>query len=592
MFAHAPAMAAMIEGALAEAAAARPRAVAEPAAPVAGEAPAVGRAKALLALGDDERLQAMTNEGASLMDELSALGQVPVVQALLAGVSALLLDRVSRRRLAAARALNSLRRGLERNAADGVFEEYEQLSLEALDMERDPNVYSVLADVTAFVADLRMRKGRIDRTREILERLSRHYHIKDPAFPQRGELAYIALERVASGVGFASIAEKVRAGDPEATRLVEALGAAATRFLIREIKSAESPARRMHFAQFLLKAGAGASTVLVDEIQKTTAAADVLHLIEVLPHATAKEMAEMALGGLLRHASAPIRRKAAQSLAEQGYGRAGGLVQDALAVEADEQARLIYVECLGRLRYRAAGDSLVEIAEARAYPDELRSAACLALGRIGDAQAVPVLARLYSKGERGLTKMFRLVSPAVRASAARALAMFPGDPEAREALQRAKGDHDASVRSVAAQALYAPLQEAFGESALGIQMISDASTVGPKNVKVGGSLQEVPADEILLALATAEATGVVLFDFLGVPARIWLDRGVVVAAEFEARRDLEAFYDAVKRKDGYFVFRAGDPPPARRILKPVEVLLDEASRPRSGPVRPDSNSGR
>jgi len=33
----------------------------------------------------------------------------------------------------------------------------------ALDVERDANVYSVLADMTAFIADLRIRRGKIDR---------------------------------------------------------------------------------------------------------------------------------------------------------------------------------------------------------------------------------------------------------------------------------------------------------------------------------------------------------------------------------------------------------------------------------------------
>ena len=58
--------------------------------------------------------------------------------------------------------------------------------------------------------DLRIRRGKIDRARDVLELLHRHYQIKDAQFPQRGELAYIALERVASGVGFASLSERER----------------------------------------------------------------------------------------------------------------------------------------------------------------------------------------------------------------------------------------------------------------------------------------------------------------------------------------------------------------------------------------------
>src|SRR5262249_29072582 len=167
----------------------------------------------------------------------------------------------------------------------------------ALDVERDASVYSVLADMTAFLADLRIRRSKIDRARDILELLHRHYQIKDPSFPQRGELAYIALERVASGVGFASLSEKVRAGDPESTRIIEALDAAATRFLIREIKNAETPARRMHFASFIARAGAGAATVLMDELGKTSVPSDIMHLIEVMPTAMPADMAGGGVGG-------------------------------------------------------------------------------------------------------------------------------------------------------------------------------------------------------------------------------------------------------------------------------------------------------
>src|SRR5204862_6489540 len=188
--------------------------------------------------------------------------------------------------------------------------------------ERDATVYSVLADMTAFIADLCIRRGRIDHAREVLALLNRHYHIKDPSFPQRSELAYIALERVANGVGFASLSDKVRQGDAEAMRIIESLDAAATRFLIREIKNADTPARRMHFASFIARAGSGAATVLVDEMQKTNVPSDVLHLVEVLPYAMPPEVAEMAMGGLLRHATVAVRRRSAMMLAEQSYPRA------------------------------------------------------------------------------------------------------------------------------------------------------------------------------------------------------------------------------------------------------------------------------
>ncbi|RPH51526.1 MAG: PilZ domain-containing protein, partial [Planctomycetota bacterium] len=283
-FKHNPRLSQLMETILAEQSAeAQPAQAADAAKPA--EAAAVGRTRSIMNLNDEDRIQALAQEGNGLLDELGALKQGDVMRQMMGSLSGLLLDRVSRKRLAVSRAMNGMRRGLERAATAEVEDAFEQAVRTAIEIERDPTIYSVLADMTAFVADLRIRRGRYDHARSVLELLHRHYQIKDPAFPQRGELAYIALERVAGGVGFSTLSEKVRTGDPEATRIIEALDAAATRFLIREIKSAETPARRMHFASFIARAGAGAATVLMDELQKTNVPSDVLHLIEVLPYA-------------------------------------------------------------------------------------------------------------------------------------------------------------------------------------------------------------------------------------------------------------------------------------------------------------------
>ena len=553
------------------------------------EAAAVARVKVLLQMNDEERVQALTQEGNALLDELGALHEGELMRTMLGSISGLLLDRQSRKRLSVARAMNGLRRGLERAGTPDVEDAFEQSVRQSLDVERDAGVYSVLADMTAFLADLRIRRGRIDHARSILELLHRHYQIKDPSFPQRGELAYIALERVAGGVGFASLSEKVRAGDVDSTKIIEALDAAATRFLIREIKHAETPARRMHFASFIARAGAGAATVLMDELQKTNVPSDVLHIIEILPHAMPVEMAEMALGGLLRHATVAVRRRTATMLSEQSYPRAGGLLLDSLAAEADAQTRGLVVECLGRLRFRGAVDALNKVVEERQQPEEVRCAACTALGRIADVRAVPVLVKLYYKGESGLTKVFRLVPATVRAAAARALASFPTHKDAREALRAAKEDHDPSVRAVANQALYAPLQDAFGEKALGVQVISSAAVV-QQGMKAGGVLQEIQLEPMCQRLGQIEATGLLALNFNGPTGKIWFDAGLVIGAEFEGRRDQDAVIFMAGRREGYLLFSPGDVAPERRMLAQVSALLQDLQRAKVGGGRTGSDS--
>jgi len=546
------------------------------------ESAAVTRCKMILQMKDEERIQALTAEGNGLLDELGALHEGELMRTMFGSLSGLLLDRMARKRLNTARSLNGLRRGLERANSQALEDAFEQAVRTALDVERDATVYSVLADMTAFIADLQIRRGRIDHAREVLSLLHRHYHIKDPSFSQRGELAYIALERVANGVGFASLSEKVRQGDPEAMKIIESLDAAATRFLIREIKNADAPARRMHFASFIARAGSGAATVLVDELQKTAVPSDVLHLVEVLPYAMPPEMAEMAMGGLLRHATVAVRRRTATLLAEQSYPRSGGLLLDALASEADMQTRGVFVESLGRLRHRGAVDAISKVLDDRQQSEEVRVTACAALARIGDVRAVPMLTKFYYKGEKGLTKVFRIVPASIRAAAARALASFPTHKDARDALQAAKDDHDPAVRAVANQALYAPLQEAFGERALAVQVVSSAAQVMP-GTKTGGVLQEIGFDAIIERLAATEATGLVAFNFNGPLGKLWFDAGLIIAAEFESRRDQEALIFMSGKREGHVLFHPGEGAPERRmLLQAASLLQDLRSRAGSG----------
>jgi HEAT repeat protein len=231
------------------------------------------------------------------------------------------------------------------------------------------------------------------------------------------------------------------------------------------------------------------------------------------------------------------------------------------------------VEALGRVRHRPALDALAAIVEDRGAPEELRCAACMSLGRIGDPRAVPILARIYSKGEKGITRMFRSIPAAVRASAARALSYFPTHAEAREAMKRAREDHDPSVRAVANQALYAPLQEAFGEMALGVAMIGADADMGPTALTVGGSVQEIPLEAVFRRIAALEAGGLLLYAAPGASGRVWFDAGLVVAAEFNQLRDHDAVREVLARRDGLFLFRAGELSPERRILATVEALL-------------------
>lgn len=580
-------MGALLSGQVEEA---LPEGAREAAAGAPVEPPAVTRATSVLSMPDDERITVLSQEGGALLDELAALERPDLVQSLLESLSGFLGDRAAKRRLQACRTLGGLRRAYEKDASDEVLYALEIGVRSALDQEREAAVYPALADVAAFLADLRIRRSNLDRAREILDLLHKHYKIKDPAFPKRGELAYISLEKLSAGSGLASLAIKLKAGDAEAVRIIEAVGAAATRFLIGEIKTAETNSERLNLAGFIARAGPGAATVLLDEIAKTTVPSDVLRLVEVLPHAMPVDMAEMAMGGLLRHPAVAVRKRTALMVAEQGYPRAGGALMDAFASEVDAATRLVFVDCLGRLRHKGAIDLLGEVIDARHQPEELRAAACLALGKIGDPRAVVPLVKLVSKGEKGLTKIFVKVPGSVRASAVRALALYPLNKEARETIRRAQEDGDTVVRSAASQARYAPLYDAFGDLAQGAVIIANAADLGGEAVKAGGTLTEIPFETVCRKIASAEKLGLLSVNFGGPVGRIYFDAGLVIAAEFEGRRDHDAFTAMFPRREGLFLFLPGENAPERRILMQVDTLIEDAQRVRTTGGRGGSDS--
>lgn len=574
-FRHDSKLAALMDGLLEEAQAGR---LAGPAGAGAPEGSGADRRAAqILAMPEDERIAAMAQEGPALLDELAALGKVRAVQGLLEALSASLADRSARRRQGTARALYGLRRALERHVPAEALEAVEVMVRSALDGERDAQAYAALAELAGFLADFRLRQGRLDRAREFADLLERHDKIRDPAFPQRGNLAYGALERLALGPGFAGLAGRVRAGDPETSRLVEALGAAATRYLFGVMKEAESAAERMRLAGIIVRAGPGAAAVLLDEIQKMSAPSEGARLLEVIPHAMPPDLAEMALTGLLRHGALAVRRRAAVLAAEQGYPRAGPALLEAFHAEEDALSRRALVECLGRVRYRGAVEDLAAVAEARANPADLRAAACVALGRIGDRRAVPVLARLCLKGEKGITGILRAVPAEVRAAAVRALALFPDEAEALEALRRVQEDRDPQVRAAALQARVAPFFEAFGARAEGIRVVESEREIDGSGGPLGGTLRDVPFAALCARLAGLEASGGLHVSCGRSVGRVWLDAGLVIAAEFEGRRDAEAFRtlaDPRRTAEGLYVFRPDERPDERRVLLTVEGLLE------------------
>ena len=104
-------------------------------------------------------------------------------------------------------------------------------------------------------------------------------------------------------------------------------------------------------------------------------------------------------------------------------------------------------------------------------------------------------------------------------------------------------------------------------------------------MKAGGVLQEIGLEAMCLRLGTLEATGLLLLHFNGPVGKIWFDAGLVIAAEFEGRRDHDAVIFMSGRREGYLLFGPGEAATDRRMLAQVSTLIQDlrGSRPGSAP---------
>jgi len=537
----------------------------------------IGRAKTLLALAADEQADPLLQEAASLVRELLGISRGDLAAKILARLTGLLMDRTADRRHAAAEALLALHTSWDTEPLSAAREGFEGLLRSAFDAEQDAAAYVKMAEIATILADSRMRRGEPELALETLALLRRHHASKDPGLAFRPETAFRSMERLTRSAGFPNILTRLRSGDPVALRVAESLGDAAAAHLVDEMKKIETTSQRLPLAEAISRIGPGAGAVLSEELQKITAPSEALRLIEVLPHAVPESIATVALVSTLRHPVSAVRRRSASVLTERAYARSGDLLLQALKDEKDPTIRATIVEGLGKLKVSGAFEALAAIADARSESDEMRSGACMALARLGHAEAIPILASIASKGSRGLG-LLKATSPALRTAAIRALGQFPTNSAAREALKKITDDSDPTLQAAARETLYRPVQKAMAAAGREVQQANAVQEVKAGNVKLAGSLLEVPLDQVCQLIGGADKTGLLMLSLEGRVGRIWFEQGLVVAADFERAKDQEAVNGIARHKKGDFIFQPGERPPERRVQLPVHQVLLEAFR--------------
>jgi hypothetical protein len=347
--------------------------------------------------------------------------------------------------------------------------------------------------------------------------------------------------------------------------------------LVAEMKTIELTTQRMPLAEAISRIGPAASTILSEELQKTESPTEALRLLEVLPYAAPENIATVALTSTLHHPISAVRRRTAALLTDRAYPRAGELLLQAIKDEKDPTNRATLVAGLGKLRVSGGFEVLAAIADSRSESDDLRAGACTALARLGHAEAVPILAGLAARSSRGLGQL-KSASPMLRTAAVRALGRFPSNAAAREALKKLMDDSDLNLQGVARETLQNP--EDAGSSTVGrdSQQTAGAPELRARNIKLAGSLQEIPLDQVCQLVGGSEKTGLLMLSLEGRVGRIWFEQGQVVAAEYERRLDQEAVNAMARRKRGDFIFQPGERPKEQRVRLAVPGMLLEAYR--------------
>jgi hypothetical protein len=540
----------------------------------AGTAGAAAQAESLLLLSADEQTEPLVQQAAPLVRKLLAVSRGDLAAKILARLAGVLLDSSPEGRRAAAEALRSLHPTWDSEPFSTTREGFETLLRSALDDEKDAQTYSKMAEVAAILADGRLTRGEPELALETLSLLRRHHTTKDALMAFRPEVASRTLQQIIKSAGFPPLLERLRSGDPLAFRVVEALGEAAAKCLVDELKKIEMGSNRLPLAEAISQIGPAAAAILSDELQKATSPIEALRLLEALPHAAAEDIAIVALSSTLHHRVGEVRRRSAAILTERAYTRSGELLLQALPNEKEPTTRATLVEGLGRLRISAGFEALATIADSRSESDDLRAAACAALAGLGHKEAIPILVSIASKSSRGLG-LLKSASPALRSAAIRALGQFQSTPEARDAIKRILDESDDTLKAVALDALARnPTPSPAGSSA----RVTPPHATPAGGVKLAGSLQEIAFDQVCQLVGGSEKTGLLVLSFGGRVARIWFERGMVVAAEYERRQDQEAFNAIARHKKGDFHFQPSERPPEKRIQAPVHLMLLEAFR--------------
>jgi HEAT repeat protein len=237
--------------------------------------------------------------------------------------------------------------------------------------------------------------------------------------------ASAVLKEIASDEIVDILMEEIRADkdnlDKEPARIQKMLGEFSLNRFLEILQNSDDSSERVLVLNLIAEIGHRAAQIIVDRIDPHAPWYYLRNLVRLLGR-IGKEEHVRALEPLLFHEDQRVQREALKGISNIGGNARGKILLDALS-KCDDLFKASVVATLGSLKYRNALHPLMDLFRAKlSVPDEvkvdLQEKICLALGNIGDKEALPFLTEI-SKQMSFLG--FRSHSPAVKTAAVKAI---------------------------------------------------------------------------------------------------------------------------------------------------------------------------
>ena len=237
--------------------------------------------------------------------------------------------------------------------------------------------------------------------------------------------ASAALKEIASDEIVDILMEEIRADKDnlhkEPARIQAMLGECSLNRFLEILHNSDDSSERVLVLNLIAEIGPGAAQMIIDRIDPHAPWYYLRNLARLLG-GIGKEEHSRVLEPLLFHEDHRVQREALKGISNIGGNTRGKILLDALS-KCDDLFKASVVATLGSLKYRSALLPLMDLFRAKlSVPDEvkfdLQEKICLALGNIGDKEALPFLTEISKqKGFLG----FRSYSPAVKTAAVKAI---------------------------------------------------------------------------------------------------------------------------------------------------------------------------